>query len=46
MGDKDVLGSSYHFEGRRGPFIGPHEKESLQETYTGDSGLPGPENPA
>ena len=26
--------------GRRGPFIGPHEKESLQTAYTGDSGCP------
>ena len=32
--------------GRRGPFIGPHEKETLQETYPGDSGLPRPETPA
>ena len=32
--------------GRRGPFIGPHEKEPLQETYPGDSGPPRPDTPA
>ena len=31
--------------GRRGPFIGPHEKEPLQTTCTGDSGLPRLETP-
>ena len=45
MGVKDVLGSSGHFGEEGGPFIGPHEKEPLQKTYPGDSGLPRPETP-
>ena len=46
MGEQRRARKLWSLWGRRGPFIGRHEKEPLQKTYPGDSGLPRPETPA